>query len=217
MTLPPPAATLARVDPAIRLGLAPAARERHHQAGAPLHVLVGDTVTRCGARTSAAWQAYPGPAAPALRLCRRCLAGLPLSLRTELAATRAELRAVHEHEARDAAVRLSRLLADLREAALVDGSAYERTTVVEAALAPRPQTHDRFGARTMTRRAQGEHTGGHVATERGLSLLELLNELDPNRPDVVGRRLFLHDPPALGTPVDAGATYDPRLWMGRSR
>lgn len=207
---PPPAETLARVQRGTRLGLAP--------AGSSLHVLAGD-VTRCGHRTSADWQAYGGTGArvPTLRLCARCAAGLPRELLRRLEPTRGELRRVYERDARYAAEDLRRHLEELRTRALVDGAAYEPTRLVEAVL-PSPEVGRRsLDAARTTKAERNARVTGHVAAGRPLTLLELLNELDPTRPDLPGHRVWLVDEPELGTPVDVGGTYDARLWMGRRR
>lgn len=209
-TLPPPAETLARVQAGTRLGLGP--------AGSVLHVLAGN-VTRCGARTAAGWVAYgkgERTDAPCVRLCRRCLAGLPATTRKLLTPTPDELRRVHEREARHLAEDLRVRLAAIRDEALLDGSAYEGTRIVIAELPPYPVA--RRDAPTITRAARdAQPVRGHVATERRLSLLDLLNRLDPTRPDLAGHRVWLVDEPELGAPVDVGGTYDPRLWQGRKR
>lgn len=204
-----PAETLWRVQGGALLALAPGA--------ARLHVRAGD-VTRCGHRTSADWQAFGGTGerVPTLPLCPRCLAGLPLELRRRLVPTPAELAHVYELEARLAAEELRRRLADLRTRALVDGAAYERTRLVEAGR-PDVEVAARRDLAALARRDPAGAGRGWVATARALTLLELLGELDPTRPDVAGRRVWLVDEPALGSPVDVGGTYDPRLWQGRRR
>lgn len=207
--LPPPAETLARVQPGTRYTLAP--------AGAVLHVLVG-AATRCGRRTAASWTAYGTDAqrdVPTMRLCPRCAAGLPAATRKALVPTAAELRKVHEREARYATAELVARLAAIRAAALLDGSAYEGTRVIVAELAPRLTTPR--GAKPPTKAERGAHVSGHVATARPVTLLDLLNRLDPTRPDLPGHRFWVTNEPAVGSPVDVGSTYDPRLWMGRKR
>lgn len=205
--LPPPAATLARVAPAVRFAVKPG-------GAATAHVLAA-TVTRCGHKTAAGWQALTAAEAPPVRLCARCTAGLPARVRTELVPTPAELATVVEREARQLAEDLRRRLAELRTEALVDGSAYERTRLVHAARAPR-LTVPR-GAKPLTRAERDAHVSGYVATARELTLLELLNHLDPSRPTAPGWRSWFVDEPELGTPVATGGEYDARLWMGRKR
>lgn len=207
--LPPPAETLARVSPGASFAAGP--------AGNLLHVIAGD-VTRCGAKLAASWTDYrrrTTGGVPARRLCRRCLAGLPAATRRRLVPTATELRKVNELEAREATAALVAALARLRTEALVDGSAYERTVLVEAALAPR-QAAPR-GAAPLTRAERATHVAGPIATGRELTLLELLNELDPSRPTVPGYRVYLLDPPALGTPVHDGGTYDARAYDWRRK
>lgn len=199
--LPPPAATLARVAGTVRLA---AAADR-----APLHVLAAE-VTRCGHRPATSWTVYgPGARVPARRLCRTCSVGLPPDTRAKLIPTPAELGAVHELTAREAAQALTDTLDRLRTAALVDGSAYEPTVLVEARLA-------QAAPAGMRRVDRAQLVTGYVATGRELSLLELLNTLDPIRPDVPHQRMYVLDPPAPGDPVDV-SSYDARAYDWRRR
>lgn len=211
--LPPPAATLARVAPAAQFTAAPAATV--------LHVLTG-TVTRCGHRTAAGWTRYAGtpPEAatvPPVRLCPRCAKGLPLELRRKLEPTTAELAALVHAQALTAAELLRRQLADLRTAALVDGSAYERVTLPVAERVARPVLHR--NAPTPTRAERDLRVSGHVVTHRELTLLELLNHLDPSRPTAPGWRSWFADAPPAGTPVAVSGDYDARAydWTRKGR
>lgn len=214
--LPPPAATLVRVLGAtVRLGLAPSTSS----SSPALHVLAG-SVARCGHRTSAEWQAYAGEEAPAMRLCRRCLAGLPAEVRAKLEPTSAELARVYERQARAKVDELVELLAAIRTEALVDGAAYERTALVEAKLAPHLTTpRPRWNVDVPTRRERDARVGGYLAAEREVTLLDLLNLVDPTAPHVPHQRRWLGlTAPAAGEPVHVpGGTYDPALWMGRKR
>ena len=209
---PPPAATVARVLPQAQFAAAP--------SSSTVHLLEAGGATRCGHKTAAGWDLFAGkPPEPAtvpdVWLCARCTAGLPTATRQDLTPTPAELAAVYGREVRHAAAELVELLARVRTDALVDGAAHERTRLVYAKRAD-PLVTPR-GARPLTRVERGLHVTGWVAAERPLSLLELINHVDPSRPDVEGYRDWLVDEPPVGTPIDVGGTYDARAYDWRRR
>lgn len=212
--LPPPAATVARVLPAARFTSA--------ASSTTVHLLIAGEVTRCGHRTAAGWQLYAGPPpepadVPPARLCPRCLAGLPATTRQALDPTPAELRAVHEQRARAAATDLVNVLAELRQEALVDGSAWERTHLVHARQVPALAQPRGRGTTPLTRAERATHIGGYIAHEWPMTLLELLNHVDPSSPDTPGWRVWFLDAPEPGTAVDVGGTYDGRAYDWRRK
>lgn len=213
--LPPPAATVRRVRPATVLAAG--------ASGTTLHLLPEPAATRCGRRTAAGWSVWqPTDTVPALRVCARCLAGLPTATRTKLTPTPAEAAAAHSLEVRTAASNLADLIGRVRTASLLDGSADElvELTVAEPIrdVVADALARGRFPAplRRVDRNAQPA-AGTFVATERRLRLLELVNQLDPTGHALPGQRVWLTDGPTPGALVDTGGTYDARPWRGRIR
>lgn len=191
-----PAATLLRALPRVVLAATP--------AGSTVHVL-----NRPGGKPLCG--RHPRKLAeldvieqlpPPMRVCTLCARALPAVTRAELSTfshsrpTRAELAAVHEHAARQAAQQCVDRLAEIRSQVNLDGTAGETVELMIAVPAepgPRPvRRSDRAQART-----------GHVAGAKTMRLIHLLNLLTPCgfSPE---QRVFLTDSPALGARVDVG-------------
>lgn len=167
------------------------------------HLYATEARNRCGAPVAINAEAIEVAGdvdqVPALRMCARCLVSLP---RSDFAALRPdvdELAAVHDRQAREAAQRCIDELAAIRRRMRVDGSAVVATSLVKAAPAKDPRA-----PRPKTRREREAQRTGFVAAEERLTLAQLINRLTPGGfgPE---SRLYLIDPPAVGTRVDPQA------------
>lgn len=188
-----PVATLLRALPDVAVAATPAGQTVHvlnRPGGRPL----------CG-RHPRRLTAVPldGLVPPPMRVCTLCARQLPAAARAGFAAERgrpsvAELAAVHEHAARQAAQQCVDALAVIRSAALADGSAGQQVelwTAVPAHPGPRPSS----------KAARGRLRTGFVAGAQRMSLAGLLARLTPCGFGP-GQRVFITGTPALGAPVD---------------
>lgn len=193
-----PAATLLRLDRALAQ-ITPLAAT---PAGSTVHVLNRPGGKPLCGRNPRKLAEIPVDSAepPPMRVCTLCARQLPASTRVQLAGdgrpSRTELAAVHEHAARQAAQQCIDALAEIRSQANLDGTAghqVELMIAVPAEPGPRPlRRSDRARSRT-----------GHVAGAERMTLVQLINRLNPCG-FAPGSRVFITGTPALGAHVDVG-------------
>ncbi|TYP82039.1 hypothetical protein [Blastococcus xanthinilyticus] len=187
-----PAATLLRAVPDTALAATP--------AGSTVHVLNRPGGKPLCGRTPRKLAPVLADSAvpPPMRVCTLCCRRLPATVRVDLAGAgrpaREELAAVHEHAARQVAQDCVDRLAEIRSAAILDGTAghpVELMVAVPAEPGPRPvRRSDRAQRRT-----------GHIAGGQRMTLAQLINRFTPCGWGP-GGRAFITDSPALGARVD---------------
>jgi hypothetical protein len=189
-----PAATLLRALPDVVLAATP--------AGSTVHVLNrpgGRPLCGRNPRKLAGLEVDPA-VPPPMRVCTLCARALPAVTRAELSTfsaarpTKAELAAVHEHAARQAAQQCVDRLADIRSQATLDGTAGLPVELMLAVPAhPGPIPTRRFRRDQMLT--------GFVAGGQRMTLAQLINRLTPCG-FMPGERVFIADSPPLGARVD---------------